>query len=207
MPVRKPHCSRACRRPCSSQGSHGTGVRGSRRRFSHTRCRRQRRSGPGLHEARGLRRRSCGPLGWALFSKGGYGSAFGVPVGSTDEIKSQILRLKAAGAGIIKVITSGMVSLEDPGAIAPGGLERDAIAFAVLEARRLGLGVMAHANGEAAIISSAEAGVRSLEHGFFMTGRALELMAQRKSSGSPPWARSRERRTGREGKRGHLSKV
>jgi len=118
--------------------------------------------------------------GWALFSKGGYGSAFGVSVGSAGEIKSQILRLKAAGAGIIKVITSGMVSLEDPGAITPGGLERDAIAFAVLEARRLGLGVMAHANGEAAIIASAEAGVRSIEHGFFMTGRALELMARKK---------------------------
>jgi imidazolonepropionase-like amidohydrolase len=118
--------------------------------------------------------------GWALFSKGGYGSAFGVSVGSTGQIKSQILRLKATGAGIIKVVASGMVSLEDPGAITPGGLERDAIAFAVLEARRLGLGVMAHANGEAAIIASAEAGVRSLEHGFFMTGRALDLMAKKK---------------------------
>lgn len=118
--------------------------------------------------------------GWALFKEGGYGSAFGVSVGSTDEIKSQILRLKAAGAGIIKVITSGMVSLDDPGAVTPGGLERDAIAFAVLEARRLGLGVMAHANGEEAIIASAGAGVRSIEHGFFMTGRALELMAQKK---------------------------
>ena len=36
---------------------------------------------------------------------------------------------------------------------------------------------MAHANGEEAIMAAAEAGVRSIEHGFFMTERALELIA------------------------------
>jgi imidazolonepropionase-like amidohydrolase len=37
---------------------------------------------------------------------------------------------------------------------------------------------MAHANGEAAIAAAAEAGVRSIEHGFFMTEAALGSMAR-----------------------------
>jgi imidazolonepropionase-like amidohydrolase len=37
---------------------------------------------------------------------------------------------------------------------------------------------MAHANGEPAILAAARAGVRSVEHGFFMTRRALEAMAK-----------------------------
>jgi len=49
----------------------------------------------------------------------------------------------------------------------------------VTEAAAEGLGVMAHANGEMAIMASASAGVRSIEHGFFMTERALDLMAEK----------------------------
>lgn len=115
--------------------------------------------------------------GWCLYKTGGYGSCFGVPVGSLEEIKSEIVRLKHAGAAIIKVMASGMVSLKNPGSITPGGFDRAELLFIVHEAARQGLGVMAHANGESAILACAEAGVRSIEHGFFMTERPLELMA------------------------------
>ena len=37
---------------------------------------------------------------------------------------------------------------------------------------------MAHANREAAILVATESGVRSVEHGFFMTERMLETMAK-----------------------------
>ncbi len=69
------------------------------------------------------------------------------------------------------------MSLRSPASITPGGFTTDELAFIVEEARRAGLGVMAHANGEQAIIGAAQAGVRSVEHGFFMTKRALEEMA------------------------------
>jgi imidazolonepropionase-like amidohydrolase len=115
---------------------------------------------------------------WALYKTGGYGSLFGVPVETKEEIKAEILRLKQTGADIIKVMASGMVSLKRPGAVTPGGFEADELAFIVEEVRRLGLPVMAHANGEAAILAATESGVRSVEHGFFMTERALEAMAK-----------------------------
>jgi hypothetical protein len=124
-----------------------------------------------------------GPLvvssGWALYRKGGYGSQFGLPIEGREDILREILRLKAAGAGIIKVMASGMVSLENKGTVTDGGFDQDELTALVHEAQHEGLAVMAHANGEQAIIACASAGVRSIEHGFFMTGRALEKLAKK----------------------------
>lgn len=123
----------------------------------------------------------CGPVvvasGWALYRKGGYGSSFGVAVSTPEQMQAEILRLKKAGADIIKLMASGMVSLKHPGQVTAGGFSSEELASAVTGAAALGLGVMAHANGETAIIAAATAGVRSIEHGFFMTERALDRMA------------------------------
>ncbi len=116
--------------------------------------------------------------GWALSKKGGYGSRFGTPVRTRDEIKSEVIKLKKAGAGIIKIMASGIVSMRRPGSITAGGFTSDEIHSIVGQAAMLGLDVMAHANGEDAIISAAGAGVRSIEHGFFMTKKSLEAMAK-----------------------------
>jgi predicted amidohydrolase YtcJ len=113
---------------------------------------------------------------WGIYKKGGYGSAIGVPVESREEIASEIIRLARAGAGIIKVMASGIVSLREPGEITSGGFSRDELRFIVEIARKSGHEVMAHANGEEAIVNAAEAGVRSVEHGFFMTEKALESL-------------------------------
>jgi len=133
--------------------------------------------------------RANGPLvvssGWALYKKGGYGSLFGVSVETREEIKSEIFKLKGAGAGIIKIIASGMVSLKQPDTITPGGFDGGEIEFIVEEAGGLGLSVMAHANGEAAIMAAAAANVRSIEHGFFMTEHALDMMAKKKIYWTP----------------------
>ncbi len=150
-------------------------------------------SGVGIRAARdaGLRENASltellhapgkGPLvihsGWALYKKGGYGSRFGVAVDGREEISAEILKLKRACAGIIKVMASGIVDLGKPGSITPGGFTEDELSFIVQESGSVGLPVMAHANGEEAIIASARAGVRSLEHGFFMSMRSLEVMA------------------------------
>ena len=115
--------------------------------------------------------------GWALYKQGGYGSSLGVAVGSRGEVSAEIVKLVNAGAGIIKVMASGMVSLREPGRITEGGFSEEELRFIVQEAGQLGRGVMAHANGIPAIMAAARAGVRSIEHGFFMTREALEVMA------------------------------
>ena len=120
----------------------------------------------------------CISAGWALFKQGGYGGAFGVPVTTGEDAQRAIQKLKAAGAGIIKVMASGMVSLKTPGTITAGGFTGDELAFIVDEAAQQGLAVMAHVNGEQAIVAAARAGVRSIEHGFFMSRPALEALAK-----------------------------
>lgn len=126
-------------------------------------------------------RRGSGPVvvasGWALYRQGGYGSGFGAAIATPDQIPAEILRLKRAGAGIIKTMASGMVSFKHPGQVTAGGFSSEELTCIVAEAAAQCLGVMAHANGEPAIIAAASAGVRSIEHGFFMTERALDLMA------------------------------
>lgn len=136
-------------------------------------------SGSGLPGKTGER----GPLlivsaGRALFPRGGYGALFGRPVETRDDIRREIQELAKAGAGIIKVMASGMVSLTDPGRITAGGFPAGDLAFLAAEARTRGLGVMAHANGADAIGAAVAAGVRSVEHGFFMTEALLRLMAE-----------------------------
>jgi imidazolonepropionase-like amidohydrolase len=117
--------------------------------------------------------------GWALYARGGYGSAFGAAISTPDQIQAEIIRLKLAGAGIIKTMASGMVSFKHPGQVTAGGFGKEELACIVTEAAVHGLGVMAHANGESAIMAAAQAGARSIEHGFFMTERALDFMAKK----------------------------
>lgn len=117
--------------------------------------------------------------GRALFRQGGYGGRFGIAVGTGEDAKREIHRLKSAGAGIIKVMASGMVSLSQRGTVTPGGFSLAILKLIVAEASALGLAVMAHANGEAAITSCAEACVHSVEHGFFMTDAALDHLHRR----------------------------
>jgi imidazolonepropionase-like amidohydrolase len=118
---------------------------------------------------------------WALFKKGGYGGRFGEPVESVSGIKEEIRKLERAGADIVKVMASGIVSLKNPGTITPGGFTAEELKIIAAEAAARGLEVMAHANSETAIIAAAEAGVRSIEHGFFMTNRALDVMAKKET--------------------------
>jgi len=122
---------------------------------------------------------------WAIFKKGGYGSVFGVPVENCQEISNEVRTLVRAGAGVVKVMASGIVSLREPGKITAGGFSAEELTCVVQESSRAGLPVMAHANGESAIIAVARAGVRSVEHGFFMTRRALEVIAKKKIFWTP----------------------
>ena len=117
--------------------------------------------------------------GWALHPEGGYGGRFGVAVRSRDDVHAEILKLKQAGAGIIKVMASGMVSLSQRGVITPGGFDRVMLEVVVAGADAIGLKVMAHANGAEAIRAACEAGVVSIEHGFYMTDAELDCMKRK----------------------------
>lgn len=139
----------------------------------------------GTKDGTGLRLLNVSPwlfiqsAGRALSRKGGYGGMFGKPLDTDQEIREEIRALQKSGAGIIKIMASGIVSLSEPGTITAGGFSAEQLSMIVNEAGNLGLSVMAHANGEDAILHAARAGVRSIEHGFFMTEAALDELAKR----------------------------
>ncbi len=129
-----------------------------------------------------LRVRTCG---YALFKRGGYGGFIGRPIEHKDQIPEAVETLYQRGVDFIKVIHSGIVSLNAPGGVTEGGFQPDELQLLVNEAKRYGLRVHCHVNGEERIIEAIRAGVYSIEHGFFITERALKMMSDQGVAWTP----------------------
>ena len=78
----------------------------------------------------------------------------------------------------IKIINSGINSLERFGRETPPQFSREELARACRQARRSKLPVMIHANGSAAVQASVDAGCSSIEHGYFMGSENLRRLAE-----------------------------
>jgi imidazolonepropionase-like amidohydrolase len=83
-----------------------------------------------------------------------------------------------AGADWIKLATTGGLVSEHDEPLIPE-LTPEEIAVAVFEAGRKGKHVAAHAYGGEGLTNAVEAGVRSIEHGGFLTEEQAEAMAKR----------------------------
>ncbi|MFD5750340.1 amidohydrolase family protein [Streptomyces sp. NPDC127033] len=98
---------------------------------------------------------------------------------TADEARLAVRRVLREGADLIKVCaTGGMGSPYDQ----PDdeGLLEEEIRAVVDEARRHGgKPVAAHAQGNAGILNALRAGVTSIEHGYGLDDRALDLLAER----------------------------
>jgi imidazolonepropionase-like amidohydrolase len=99
-------------------------------------------------------------------------------VDGADEVRKTVRRVLRAGADWIKLCTTGgVLSPHDDGDMPE--LTEEEIGVAVFEAARRGKGVMAHAFGGEGLDNAVRAGVRSIEHGIFLTDEQAELMADR----------------------------
>jgi imidazolonepropionase-like amidohydrolase len=91
--------------------------------------------------------------------------------------------------GVIKVFASGLLDFDNPGQVLhPQTLSQEELAAVVEAADEAGLPVAAHASGAAAVRQCLEAGVRSIEHGFFLERPLLAEMAARRVSWLPTLA-------------------
>jgi imidazolonepropionase-like amidohydrolase len=99
-------------------------------------------------------------------------------VDGPESMRHAVRATLRAGADWIKLATTGgLVSEHDQPLVAE--LTADEIAVAVFEAERKGKHVSAHAYGGEGLTNAVEAGVRSIEHGGFLTEEQAELMAAR----------------------------
>lgn len=102
----------------------------------------------------------------------------GVPNAVGDgpaELRTIVRSLIRAGADVIKIATSG-------GVLSPrsnprlGQFRDEEVAMVVAEAAAAGIAVMSHAQATDGIIVAARNGVRSVEHGIFLTDEAIDVM-------------------------------
>lgn len=98
-------------------------------------------------------------------------------VDGIDAMRRTVRQILRAGADWIKICTTGgvMSPTDDPEG-AEFTLEE--VQTAVFEAGRKGKHVVAHANGGEGIDNALAAGVRSIEHGIFLTERQAEKMGR-----------------------------
>jgi len=115
--------------------------------------------------------------GEALRSSGGYGSFLGRSYLSRREIESRIETLSLSGVDQVKVVLSGIVSFSRYGVVEGPLMPLEDLVLIVNLAREMKLKVMAHASSEKAVILAIEAGVNSVEHGYFISRDSLKKMA------------------------------
>ena len=99
-------------------------------------------------------------------------------VDGPESMRHVVRAVLRAGADWIKLATTGGLVSEHDEPLVPE-LTEEEIAVAVFEAARKGKGVAAHAYGGEGLENAVRAGVRSIEHGGFLTEEQATMMAQR----------------------------
>lgn len=118
---------------------------------------------------------------FAIHKKKHYGGIVGHSFSDWAEYKALIERAKQEGADFIKIMVSGILDFAHAGTLTEEGLERDEIRYMINVAHDAGMAVMAHCNGDRTCYDTLEAGVDSLEHGFFMEKETLHLLAEKQT--------------------------
>lgn len=115
--------------------------------------------------------------GYLLTMTGGHGHTFGREVDGLDEARKAAREQIKVGADVIKVMATGgvMTPGTEPGA---AQLTYGEMVAAIEEAHKAGRRTASHAQGTAGIINAVRAGVDSIEHGFYLTEEAIELMLE-----------------------------
>lgn len=115
--------------------------------------------------------------GQALRKAGSYGSFLGGGYLHKADIPAAVDRLVASGVDQIKVLVSGIVSFQEFGKVGLPALPPGELGCLVSCAHERGKKVMAHASSVGAVDCAIEAGVDTIEHGYFLNRDSLERMA------------------------------
>lgn len=114
---------------------------------------------------------------FAIHKKGRYGSIVGRGWSDLREARALIAEAKAAGADFIKLMLSGVITFINYGELSCPGLDPEEIAALSEMAHGEGFAVMAHVNGPDTVRAAVDAGIDSIEHGYFLDLSCLRAMA------------------------------
>lgn len=125
---------------------------------------------------------------FAIHKRGHYGGIVGHPFDTWEDYLELLRRAKDEGADFIKIMVSGLLDFGHAGTLTEEGLSGEEIRTMIGLAHDAGMAVMAHCNGNRTCYDTLEAGVDSLEHGFFMEEETLRLLAEREIPWFPTFA-------------------
>jgi imidazolonepropionase-like amidohydrolase len=117
--------------------------------------------------------------GWGWHAPGRYGRLIARTCAPGESLARVVGR--QADADHLKIIQSGINSLDCFGRPTPGQFGQAELQAAVQAAHAQGQSVMVHANGDAPVAAALAAGCDSIEHGYFMGPANLEEMAARQT--------------------------
>ncbi len=111
---------------------------------------------------------------FALHKQGYYGEKFARAFTDMKSFAALACEAGAAGADFIKLMASDLCAFEGDGRPRGPALTKAEMREAVQIAADAGLRVMAHVNGEQNVLNALEAGIASIEHGFWPPREAAE---------------------------------
>jgi len=108
-----------------------------------------------------------------------HGHGFvGYPFGGVEQIRTVVRENLSAGADLIKIYITG--TLRGPKGI-PSYFSKEEIQTAVDEAHRVGIPVATHCIGGIGLEWALETGIDTIEHGYFLTDKEINLLAKSES--------------------------
>ena len=125
---------------------------------------------------------------FAIHKNGHYGKIVGRGFDTLKEFHQRVLEAAAEGADFIKIMTTGLLDFNDHGKVTGTPVDAAEVKEMVHIAHEEGFAVMSHTNGIYGTRAAIEAGVDSLEHGFFMEDETLSLLAERGTAWFPTFA-------------------
>jgi len=116
-----------------------------------------------------------------------YGAFIAREVATLDDALAAVSEL-AETIDDLKIIETGIIDFESGTVKGDPQFDLDSLKLIVRRARDAGIRSFAHCSGTEGIAVAVEAGVDSIEHGFFMTGDILRRMADRGTAWVPTFS-------------------
>lgn len=111
-----------------------------------------------------------------IHKKGHYGAFIGRGYETLEDYEALLDEAERRNADFVKLMISGLIDFSEPNRLTEGSLEGEEIIRLIERAHRRGFSVMAHANGDEAVLAALEGGVDSVEHGAFLSEATLLRM-------------------------------
>ena len=116
-----------------------------------------------------------------IYRRGHYGAFIGRGFDTEDEYRALLDEAGEKRADFIKLMISGLIDFDHFGVLTEPGPEPQDIRRMIELAHAAAFAVMAHANGDRAVMAALQAGVDSIEHGAYLSESVLLRMAQQRT--------------------------